>query len=63
MNRDTTLQDNLRQLCGKPPVNQNNDTARLLMSAADRLDVLEALVIELRNAMLVTNEITKDLRL
>ena len=62
MDNETSLQDRLRALCGTPPVNQNNDTARLLISAADRLDVLEAQVVELRNAMLVTHAITKDLQ-
>ena len=63
MDSQKSLQDRLRSLCGTAPVNQNNDTARLLLNAAERLDVLEAQVIELRNAMLVTHAITKDLRL
>ena len=62
MGSQLSLQDRLRALCGTAPVNQNNDTARLLISAADRLDVLEAQVIELRNAMLVTHAITRDLQ-
>ena len=57
-----TLQDRLRYVStqisdeGKMPGN----TPQLLMNAADRMDTLEAQVIELRNAVLVLEAIRRE---
>jgi len=51
-----SLQDQLRS------VGAHNDVTALLWLAAERLDTLEAQVIELRNAAIVLDAIRRDLK-
>lgn len=56
MGCDKSLQDQLRS------VGAHNDVTALLWLAAERLDTLEAQVIELRNAAIVLDAIRRDLK-
>jgi len=56
MGYEMSLQDRLRAVC------KDRDVTALLHLAAERLDTLEAQVIELRNAAIVLDAIRRDLK-